>query len=107
MDLIKELIKSKGLSQAEVARILDVPYHSLIKTLTRTPFTTRSGEVKYRECRYIREKLAAWLGCPYEFIWGPSAEFFLKRLIRGEVERQAVMQAEKESKENLQALGIL
>ena len=103
MTLVKQLIKAKGLTQADVARILEVPYHSLIKTLTKTAWRTKNGEVKFRECRHIREKVAVWLGCPYELIWGPGSDFFLRKLITEEIERQVNHQI----KQRLQALGIL
>ena len=103
MKLVKQLIKAKGLTQADAARILEVPYHSLIKTLTKTAWRTKSGEIRFRECRHIREKIASWLGYPYELVWGPGSDVFLKKVIAEEIERQ--INGEKERR--LQALGIL
>lgn len=103
MNLIKELINAKGLTERKVAVEIGVGYHSFQKTLTRAPWRTKSGEIRFRECRHIREKIAAWLGYPYELVWGPGSDFFLKKLITEEIERQ--INGEKERR--LQALGIL
>jgi len=103
MNLIQALIKAKGLSQKELCRRIGIPYHSYIKVITRAPYYTKSGEVRFRECRYIREAIADWLGYPYDLIWGPGADVFLKRLIGDEIERQ--LEAEKTKR--LQALGLL
>ena len=88
MKLINDLIRYKGLSKRELADILGVGYHSLVKTLHPTPWYTRRGEKKFREGRQVREAIADWLGLPYEKVWGPNAACVLKRLIREEVERQ-------------------
>jgi len=103
MNLIKQLIKAKGLSQRKVAAEIGVGYHSFIKVATRAPWVTKSGEVRFYECRHIREKIAAWLGCPYELVWGPGSDFFLKKLITEEIGRQV----KDEKEQRLKALGIL
>ena len=103
MNLVKELIKAKGLTQGRVAAEIGVGYHSFEKTIIKAPWKTKSGEIKFRECRHIREKIAAWLGYPYELVWGPGADHFIKKLITEEIERQ--INGEKERR--LQALGIL
>ncbi len=107
MNLIKELIKAKGLTERQVAETIGVGYHSFVKTITRAPWVTKSGEIKFRECRHIREKIAAWLGYPYELIWGPNADHFLKKLIKEEIEHRAAGQILKEKERRLKALGIL
>ena len=78
----------KGLSKRDLAEILGIGYHSLVKTLHPTPWYTRGGEKKYRECRQVRQAIAEWLGVPYEKVWGPNAACTLKQLIKEEVERQ-------------------
>jgi len=107
MNLIKELIKAKGLTERRVAAEIGVGYHSLNKMVTRARFVNKRGEVKFRECRHIREKFASWLGYPYEMVWGPNADIFLKKLIAEEIERWAIYQTRKLKSKRLQALGIL
>jgi len=103
VDLIKQLIKTKGLTQIEVAKAIGVGYHSFEKMVIKAPYVTKRGEVKFRECRHIREKLASWLGYPYELIWGPDSDIFLKKLIAEEIRSQV----ETETDKRIQALGIL
>jgi len=102
MTLIKQLIKAKGLTLQKAAQQAGVGYHSFQKVVIRAPIRTPNG-VKFRETRRVREKIAAWLGCPYELIWGPGSDFFLKKLIAEEIERQV----EAEKSKRLKALGIL
>ena len=101
-ELIKELMHTKGLSLIQVSREIKVGYHSLSKTLTPSPWRTKSGEIRFRECRYIREALAEWVGCPYDLMWGPGAEYFLKTMIRDEIGRQCELEKERK----IQALGL-
>ena len=103
MKLVKELIKAKGLTERRVAHEIGVGHHSFSKMITRAPWRTSDGEIRFRECRHIREKFAAWLGYPYELIWGCGADHFLKKLIAEEIERQI----EEEREQRLQALAIL
>lgn len=109
MSLIDQLLKAKGLTKQELARLLGVPYHSLIKTLKPTPYYTKAGEKRYRECRYIREAIAAWLGYPYERVWGPNSAALLKNLIKEEIILQTAAdkyRLEVQKQEKLQALGL-
>ncbi len=107
MNFIKELIKAKGLTERKVAAEIGVGYHSFVKTITRARWVNKRGEVKFRECRHIREKLAAWLGYPYEMIWGSNADHFLKKLIQEELEHYFARKIKKLKEQRLQALGIL
>ena len=107
MNLVKELIKAKGLTEIQAAKEVGVGYHSFFKTINKTPYTTKSGEVKFRECRHIREKIADWLGYPYDLIWGPDADHFLKKLIAEEMERRISQQIREKTRQKLRALGIL
>ena len=103
MNLVKELVKAKGLTLGQVATELGLGYHAFQKTVLIAPLQAKNGEIRFYECRHIREKIAAWLGYPYELIWGPNANVFLRKLITEEIERQ--VNGEKERR--LQALGIL
>lgn len=107
MNLIEKLIKAKGLSKRQLARELEVGYHSLQKMLKGNwKYTTKTGEVRFTECRHIRKRVADWLGYPYELIWGSNSDVFLKHLITEEIDHQAHRHAELERQELRQALGI-
>lgn len=106
MNLIEKLLKAKGLNKCQVARELGLGYHSVQKTIKGVSYTTKRGELKFRECRHIREKFASWLGYTYEFIWGPSADVFLKKLIREEIDRRIERRAKVDKEHMRQALGI-
>lgn len=101
-ELIDKILKVRGMSKRRLAPTIGVPYHSLIKTLKPTAFRLKSGEIRFRECRYIREAVARWLGAPYELVWGPGSVHFLRRLLREEVERRA----QAETRRQLRALGL-
>jgi len=100
--LIKELIKAKGLTLKEVAGELGLGYHLFEKVVIRAHSKTKNG-IKFYETRHVREKIAAWLGYPYDLIWGPNADYFLKKLIAEEIERQV----KDEKDQRLKALGFL
>lgn len=102
MNLVKELIKAKGLTLKEVAAELRLGYHMFEKVVIRAPSKTKNG-VSFYETRHVREKIAAWLGYPYDLIWGPDADYFLKKLIAEEIERQV----ENEKDQRLKVLGFL
>jgi len=102
MNLVKELIKAKGLTLKEVAAEVKVGYHLFEKVVIRAHSKTKNG-IKFYETRHVREKIAAWLGYPYDLIWGPNADHFLKKLITEEIERQV----EDEKDQRLKALGFL
>lgn len=104
-ELVKELIYAKGLTISQASRKIKVGYHSLAKTLTPSPWLTKSGEIRFRECRHIRKALAEWLNCPYDLMWGEGSEF-LKRLIREEIDRQCELKCELEKSRKKQALGL-
>ena len=101
MNLVKELIKAKGLTLKGVAAELRLGYHMFEKVVIRAPQTKE--RLSFYETRHVREKIAAWLGYPYDLIWGPDADHFLKKLIAEEIERQV----EDERDQRLKALGIL
>lgn len=100
---LHKLLKVKGLTQADLCEELDLAYHSLNKVVAEARYRTKSGEIRIRECRYIREAIARWLDAPYDLVWGRYKDVFLSQLIRDEIERQS--QAEKKAK--LQALNLL
>ena len=102
MNLVKELIKAKGLTLKEVAAEVKFGYHLFEKVVIRAHSKTKNG-IKFYETRHVREKIAAWLGYPYDLIWGPNADHFLKKLIAEEIERQV----KNEKDQRIKALGFL
>jgi len=107
MNTIEKLIKAKGLTKRDLSRELGVGYHSLQKMLKGNwKYTTKSGEVRFAECRHIRQRVADWLGYPYELIWGPNSDLFLNRLITEEIDRQADQRAAEQRAQLRQALGF-
>jgi len=104
MKLIKQLIKAKGLTLKQVAEEIGVGYHSAQKVIIRAPQANGKG---IRDTRDIREKIAVWLNYPYELVWGPGAEFFLKKMLAEEIRCQAKHKIEHETSKELQALGLL
>jgi len=103
MNLVEKLVKTKGLSKWQLSQELGVGYHSLQKILKGNwKYVTKTGEVRFTECRHIREKISDWLGYPYELIWGANSEHFLRRLISEEIDRKTDIERERIR----QALGI-
>jgi hypothetical protein len=103
INLIKELIMSKGFSLKNAAAETGVGYHLFQKVVRRAHYIGKNGCTHFYENRHVREKIAAWLGYPYELVWGPGSGFFLKKMIAEELDRQAKIK----TNQKLQALGIV
>jgi len=67
---------------------LNVGYHLLHKVIMHAPY--RNKRIGYYETRHVREKLAAWFGFPYDLVWGPDSDVFLKKIIAEEVGRRFI-----------------
>lgn len=102
MTLIQKIIKVRGLTQKQLCEQLGLPYHSFIKVVGLAPYRLKSGEVRHYNARHIRQAVADWLGVPYDLVWGPNAGFFLKRLLKEEIEQQLEIERQKK----LRAFGL-
>ncbi len=103
INLIKELIMSKGFSLKNAAAETGVGYHLFQKVVRRTHYIGKDGGIRFYENRHVREKIAVWLGYPYDLVWGSGADFFLKKMIAEEFERQAKIKINQK----LQANGLI
>ena len=88
VNLIKLLIRSKGFTIRGVADEIGIGYHTLQKTIIGAPRVAVGGIVRIHENHEAREKLAAWFGYPFGLVWGPDADFFLKKMIAEEARRR-------------------
>lgn len=103
INLIKELIMSKGFSLKNVAEETGVGYHLFQKVVRRTHYIGKDGRTRFYKNSHVREKIAAWFGYPYELVWGPGSDFFLRKMIVEELERQVKIK----TNQKLQAIGIV
>ena len=106
MNNIEKLLKAKGLTKRELARILNIGYHSFQKTVKGASYKTKTGNIYIRECPHIRKQIADWLGYPYELIWGPNSEIFVRKLINEEIDCRGYQYAHEEQQRLRQALGV-
>lgn len=102
MNLLSKVIRAKGYTIKDLSKELSIGYHSLFKVVECTRYLSKKGIVHQYQAKYIRKAVAEWLGLPFEHVWGPNAAFYLKSLLREEIEKQA--EAEKEQR--LRALGL-
>jgi hypothetical protein len=86
--LLKKLLLLKKRTLRAAAKDIHVGYHSLVKTLTPPQYQKQDGHTYYREFRNVREAIAAWLGCPYDLIWGAGGHMYLRHLILDEIHRE-------------------
>jgi len=104
--LVNSLITSRGYSLKNVAAGIGVGYHLLQKVVKHAPVHRSRSGARY-ETRHVREKVARWLNLPYDLVWGPESEKFLRKMIAKEIRRQAERTAAEGINRKLRELGLL
>jgi transcriptional regulator with XRE-family HTH domain len=98
MELVKRLIKIRGLSQKAIADQTGVGYHSINKAVCGATWTDASGKKHVRSNDEARAAVAAALCVPYVELWGPRAGLSIRKMIRREIDRK--MRAERKPLES-------
>lgn len=89
MSDLKTYLKLRGITQQKIAKGINRGHHTICKVINRTTYKTKKRGIRIRECRPVREEIAAFLGVPYGAIWGPKSTKLLQNLIAIEIERSS------------------